>query len=120
MKAKISIHGIECYGYHGCVAEEGKVGNRYWVDVDMYLHSKKRTDYSDIKDTVDYGIITEYVHREMKVPSALIEHVAWRIVEAVRELNNPNLKKVRVKLYKEQPPMPYQTKHAVVCLTEKM
>ncbi len=33
MLTTISIEGIECYAFHGCLDEEARIGGRYLVDV---------------------------------------------------------------------------------------
>ena len=34
---KISVHGIQFYGYHGVLPEETELGTRFAVDVDLFL-----------------------------------------------------------------------------------
>ena len=58
----------------------------------------------DLRDTVDYGRVTALVLREMAVRSRLIEHVARRILEALKAEWDPAYH-WRVRLVKERPPI---------------
>ena len=35
MKHKIFVSGIQCYAYHGCLPEEGRIGGHYIVDIEL-------------------------------------------------------------------------------------
>lgn len=100
----ISIEGIECYAFHGCLEEEAVIGGYYLTDV--YIHADvNRAFISDkLDDTVDYVMVHEVVRREMAVRSNLIEHVASRILNAIeREIKSH--KKIQVRVTKINPPV---------------
>lgn len=100
----IKIKNIKLYSYHGCLAEEGKIGSDYRVDLkvkgDLALSAK--TD--ELKDTIDYVHLNKIVKEEMAVRSKLLETVAERIINRVlSELLI--VQKVSVSVSKINPPM---------------
>ena len=38
----------------------------------------------NLDNTLDYAALYEIIHREMEIPSRLLEHVAGRIIRAIR------------------------------------
>jgi dihydroneopterin aldolase len=100
----ISVEGIECYAYHGCLPEEAVIGSRYLVDV--YVHGDFSASFrSDkLEDTVDYGMINEVVVTQMAIPSKLIEHVANRIIQKLQE-KIASYEKLEVRVTKFNPPV---------------
>lgn len=104
MRSKISIEGIECYAFHGCLDEESRIGGRYRVDVhidkDVILAVRNDT----LSETVDYVLVNEVVRREMAIRSKLIEHVGGRILKSLSEAI-PGEKVIEVKIVKFNPPV---------------
>ncbi|MCO6481621.1 MAG: dihydroneopterin aldolase [Flavobacteriales bacterium] len=100
----IEVKGIRVYAYHGCLTEEGRIGGHYQVDVAVEgdLARAERTD--KLGDTIDYGRVTAIVVEQMAVRSHLIEHVAARILEALRA-EWPHGFAWTVRLVKEHPPI---------------
>ena len=79
----ISVEGIECYAYHGCMEEEGIIGGNYTVDVYIWADVSKSFKTDSLDDTIDYAMIHDLVRKEMAIRSKLIEHVANRILENI-------------------------------------
>lgn len=79
----IKVENISIYAYHGCMIEEAKIGSEYLVDVDVKADLSKSAKSDALKDTVDYVHLTQIVHQEMAVRSALLEHVAKRILDRI-------------------------------------
>lgn len=116
---KIILEDIEVYGWHGHLAEERKTGNRFIVNLEIDTALEEACLSDRLADTFDYTEAYNIVLEEMKQPSALLEHVAHRIlvrlfessslIWAVRikvsKLNPPfggNVKAVAVELFKER------------------
>jgi dihydroneopterin aldolase len=100
----IEVNGIKVYAYHGCLSEEGRIGGHYRVDVTVE-GDLARAEHSDkLADTIDYGRITAIVVEEMAKRSQLIEHVAARMLDALKA-EWPNRFRWRVRLVKEHPPI---------------
>ena len=79
----IRLRDIQCYAYHGVLEEEKQQGNTFRVNVAITIDSPKGVKSDCIQDTLDYRGVCDIVCAEMSVPSELIEHVAWRIKQAL-------------------------------------
>ncbi len=79
----INITNIQIYAYHGCLAEEGKIGSDYSVNVSVKANVKSAAKNDRLKDTVDYVHVNRIVREEMAIPSKLLEHVANRILNRI-------------------------------------
>ncbi len=108
----IEVNGIRVFAYHGCLDEEARIGGHYLVDVHVEgdLTEAERTD--DLDRTVDYGRVVAIVHEQMAERSKLIEHVAARILSALRASWRPALR-WRVRLVKLRPPIQGDVEQAV-------
>jgi dihydroneopterin aldolase len=77
----IKVSGIRLHGYHGCLAEEAKVGGDFIVDViiDADFSAAEISDRLD--ETIDYCVVYTIVKEEMAIRSKLIEQVCRRILD---------------------------------------
>ena len=108
----IEVNGIRVFAFHGCLAEEARIGGQYRVDVQVEGDFAHAEDSDDLSVTVDYGRVTAIVKEQMAQRSALIEHVARRILDALKaEWNAPY--HWRVRLVKERPPVQGDVDQAV-------
>ncbi len=108
---------MKFYAYHGVGEQETRVGNTFVVDLVMTAPVERAVAYDTIEDTIDYAAAYEVVRREMNVPSRLIEHVAGRILSALKEAF-PQLLAVELKLSKQNPPFGGDLRSASVILKE--
>ena len=110
---KISISGIRVYAYHGCLAEETKIGSDYEVNVtvDTELKPSAKTDNLDL--TIDYVSINAIVKEEMIQPSKLLENVVFRIIEKII-LKHTNINEIEVSVAKKNPPISGDVREVVV------
>ncbi|GIV29790.1 MAG: hypothetical protein KatS3mg028_0856 [Bacteroidia bacterium] len=88
----IEVNGIVCYAYHGCLPEEKKTGGKYKVDVVVHYDFQKAAETDDLKDTVDYCKIYDIVQKEMNIPTKLIESVAYKIADSIKQQASANRK----------------------------
>lgn len=100
----ITVAGIRVFAYHGCLPEEGRIGGQYQVDVSLEGDFSNAERSDKLKDTVDYGRITTIVQEQMAQRSNLIEHVAHRILQALKN-EWPQTGKFTVRVVKERPPV---------------
>ena len=78
---RITVTGIEAYGYHGVLAEEREQGQRFVVDVVLGLDLSTAAETGDLEATVHYGTLSERVADAVASdPVDLIETLALRIV----------------------------------------
>lgn len=111
----IEVNGIRVYAYHGCLAEEGRIGGHYRVDVMIEGDFSHAESTDKLVDTIDYARITAIVKEQMAVRSKLIEHVCRRVLDALLA-EWPDRAKWRIRLTKEHPPVEGAVDHVVYIL----
>ncbi len=81
--SQIILEDIESYGGHGCLPQEKDSLGLFRTNVVLYLDLEE-SGYSDkISDTVDYVEATNLVLAEMAINSRTVEHLAYRIADAL-------------------------------------
>lgn len=80
----IALEGMKYYAYHGLYEEERLIGTDYVVDVYIRTKMVQARKMDQLSDTVNYETVYRLVSREMKTPRNLIEHVAERILDALK------------------------------------
>jgi dihydroneopterin aldolase len=104
MTPSLKISGIRFHAFHGCLEEESRIGNEYTVDVEFDTNIARACTHDSLADTIDYVAVHSIVEKEMKVRSKLIEHVALRILQALRQ-SFPACREIKVHLTKHRPPI---------------
>ncbi len=100
----IKLEGIKFRANHGCMEEEAKIGGMYSVDVMLDTDFTEAAQKDDLSKTIDYCEVYEIVKAEMSIRSKLIEQVAQRIVDKLRE-RFTGLQYTEVKVTKWNPPI---------------
>lgn len=101
---KVELVGMQFYAYHGCFEEEQQIGNKFvvnfWAEADLSLPAK--TD--KIEDALNYQEVYNIIAQQMKIKSHLLENVARRILDAVKE-KFPYIENAHVQIDKLNPPL---------------
>lgn len=72
------------FGYHGVIPEENRLGQKYYVDLDMRLELGKAASTDDVNDTVNYADVHALVKEIVEGPPVkLIETLAHKIASAL-------------------------------------
>jgi dihydroneopterin aldolase len=100
----ISIEGMEFFSYHGHFEEETVIGTRFMIDLYIETDTSAAEKSDKLHDTINYQEVYLVIKQEMKTPSHLIEHVARRIVDAVKQ-NFDGIESLKLKLRKMNPPL---------------
>ncbi len=101
---KILLEGMEFYAYHGVYQEERENGQPFSIDLEI-LTDYSKACYSDkLEDAIDYVQVYELVKAEMAIPSSLLENVAQRIIETIRNAFQ-EIDWIKVKITKLNPPI---------------
>lgn len=100
----IKLKNIRTYSYHGCLIEEGKIGSDYTVNLEVKTDLRKSSITDNLSDTVDYVLLNRIVVEEMAIRSALLEHVAHRIIMRIFE-EVPEISRIIVAVSKINPPI---------------
>ena len=100
----INIRGIRLHAYHGCLEEEALIGGDYIVNVQLKGDFTEAAKSDSLEETADYSIIYNLVKKEMEIRSKLIEHVAERIADRIKN-EFSNLHNLSVEVVKLNPPV---------------
>lgn len=80
----ITLKGIRCYGYHGCLAEEQRNGQPFTIDIILRLSLKKACESDDLRDTIDYSKVYALVKNVTEgEPYQLIERLVGALAEEI-------------------------------------
>jgi 7,8-dihydroneopterin aldolase/epimerase/oxygenase len=101
---KILLESMEFFAYHGHFKEEQIIGTKFTVDLEMEFDTAKAENSDHLHDTVNYQKVYRLVKQEMEVNSHLLERVARRILDSVKQAF-PQVKTVQVKISKLNPPL---------------
>ena len=113
MTSKIYLEDLKIYAYHGVLPEENKIGTYYLINLELHADLWKATESDALEDTISYADINDIVHREMAIPSQLLERVCGRIIASIHS-EFPQITFVKIKLTKTAPPMKGEMKGASV------
>jgi dihydroneopterin aldolase len=118
MKHSIEVSGINIYAFHGCLAEEARIGGNYIVDVYLETDFTQAGLKDELSLTVDYVNVNKIVASEMAIRSNLIEHVGQRIWDKMTaELIG--LTYLRIKIRKLMPPINGHVDEVAICIEGK-
>ena len=100
---KLVLQNMVFYGYHGVFAAEKELGQRFEVDVELYLDLHQAGSNDDLEATVNYvevyTLIKELVEeRAFNLLEGLAEAIAGTLLAAY------NLAEIVVRVRKPQPP----------------
>lgn len=101
---RIELKDMEFFSRHGCFEEERIIGNRFVVNLSVEGDFSKAAASDNIDDAVNYQTLYDIVREQMDIPSHLLENVASRIVNRIKEMF-PFLEKVSVTIDKINPPL---------------
>jgi len=101
---QIALEEMEFYAYHGCFAEEQIIGGKFLVTVKITTDTAVAEKTDNITKTINYQDVYAVIKKEMEQKSKLLEHVASRIADAVKN-HFPAVEKISVKVTKINPPV---------------
>ena len=101
---KIFLENTEFHAFHGIYPDEKKNGNKFSVDLEFEADLLCAAETDDIDDTINYELIYNIIQQEMNITSNLLENVASRIYNAVKE-QFPEISTLKVKVTKHNPPL---------------
>ncbi|WP_339060670.1 dihydroneopterin aldolase [Tepidibacillus marianensis] len=102
---KIIFQAMQFYAYHGVFEEENRLGQKFEVDVELFLSLKKAGQSDCLEDTVNYAQVYQVTKDfVMGTPKKLLESLAENIATEI--LSSFPIKGVMVRVRKLQPPIP--------------
>ncbi len=99
----ISLKSLRFHALHGVMPQERVVGNDYTVDCCCAYDISRAMTSDDVNDTLDYSKVYGVIAKEMAKPSALLEHVAGRMVEKLFD-EFSGITEVKLTITKLNPP----------------
>lgn len=100
----ISLEGLEFFAYHGYYDEEQKMGNKYSIDIAITVDLNRAAQEDRLSLTVNYEVVYTIIADVMKIKHRLLEHIAYKIIEAVKE-QFPEIQQITVNVSKFNPPI---------------
>ena len=85
MTTRIELEAMKFYAYHGVMPQEAKVGNHFVVNLVLTASLEQAVKSDELEDTINYATVYTIVKEQMDIPSKLIEHVAGRILYALKD-----------------------------------
>jgi dihydroneopterin aldolase len=108
----IILKGMEFFSYHGCFKEERVIGAKFFVDLHVDFDTSRAEMSDRLHDTINYAALYSLVKKEMEIESFLLEHVARRIIDKVREFC-PEILSIELRISKINPPVGGKMKEVV-------
>lgn len=100
----ITLNNLKIHAFHGVGAQETLVGNEFIINARLKVDISKPGRTDTVEDTVSYADVFNIIKEEMKIPSKLLEHVAYRIVKQLfKEFEI--IDEISLSLNKNTPPM---------------
>ena len=115
MTVTISLESIKFHTFHGVMEDERIIGGTFLVDISCIIETNA-VETDNIEDTINYAEVYDIIKAEMQKPSNLIEHVAGRIMKAVKS-KFPQIINATVKISKLNPPVNGEAGKASVTIT---
>ena len=83
---KMVLSKMEYYGYHGVFEEERRLGQRFYIDLELQLDLQEAGQHDDLSKTVNYAEVHERVKhivekKSFKLIEALAEHIASDLLD---------------------------------------
>ena len=95
----IELKGMEFYGYHGVDPNERKIGQKFIVDLTIYLDLSRSSKSDNISDTINYSNLFSEVKTIIEIGKYnLLEKLAAVISERI--LTNYDVDSVQVSVKK--------------------
>ena len=91
MSDRILVHRIAVFAYHGVLAEEARLGQRFYLSLDCGLDLSRAGASDDVAHTVSYADLTEIAveiatQRRFALIEALAEAIAAEILSRFRTI----------------------------------
>lgn len=77
---KIIMNNMVFYGYHGVLQEEKLLGQKFYIDAELYLDLKEAGKSDDLNHTASYALVYETIEKiATKERFDLLERLGHRI-----------------------------------------
>ncbi|MBR3092309.1 MAG: dihydroneopterin aldolase [Bacteroidaceae bacterium] len=104
MESTILLNNVRFHAFHGVMPQERSVGADFTLSLRLEADVWNAVWTDELNHTISYAEVYEAVADEMRTPSALLEHVAGRIVRRLFT-TFPTLYAISIRLLKDNPPV---------------
>ena len=115
-KDKVIIRNLEVFGHHGVHPEETVLGQKFLIDAELYLSTRKAGKTDNLTDSVSYGDAARLIKKEMTGQNdKLLERVAERVAESLL-FAFPAVSEVMIQIKKPWAPVLMHLDYTAVCI----
>ena len=111
----VGLEGVSFKAAIGVYPEEKILGNNFLADFEVSFKNPKNPDKENLEDTINYSDMYAILEAEFKQTNLLIETTAQNILEETLS-RYPDLRSIKIKIKKLNPPMKAQLSNAFVSL----
>jgi dihydroneopterin aldolase len=105
MSDTIFINGLVMHAHHGVMRHEGKVGQRFVIDMLLSIDLKNASRSDKLADTSDYAKIVDAASRAFTTRNfRLVEAAGGAVADAVLK-EFPQVQSVRITIHKPHAPI---------------
>lgn len=115
---KVIIEGLSCFGRHGVLPEENRLGQSFIVNCELYCDFERAARTDDIENAVDYGEVSRFISDFVgNNVFKLIETLASRLAAEI--LKKYDVSEVKLRIDKPSAPIGLPFKTVAVEITRK-
>lgn len=103
-RSQIRLSGLKFYAYHGVLHQERTVGAYFILNLTIDTDFSEALSSDKLDATISYADVLATVQDVMRKPSALLEHLAGRICQALFD-GFPAAMAIHLDITKQNPPM---------------
>lgn len=104
MEYEISLRDVIFYAGHGLFEEEKKLGNRFKVNLSLFLPFSEEVNRDEISGTISYVDMFNILKEEMELSRNLLETLCASIVKKIK-LKYPQIIRGSLSIEKMNPPI---------------
>lgn len=93
---RIIMKNLAFFGYHGVMEEEKTLGQKFFLDIEIYADLSKAGESDDVLDTIHYGEVYDVIkniveQKRFKLIEALAENIASSVLEKFTKIEEINV-----------------------------
>lgn len=105
---KMTLKGMRFFGYHGVFPEENKLGQQFFVDLELKLDLSEAAATDELEYALDYSALYHFIKQIVEGPPfKLIEALTAQVASKVME-HYTMVDEVSVRVTKPHPPFDVQ------------
>ncbi|OPJ57049.1 dihydroneopterin aldolase [Alkalithermobacter paradoxus] len=81
---KIVLKDLAFFGYHGALKEENIIGQKFFIDIELYCDLKKAGESDNLDDSINYAKVYE-------IAKTVCEKHTYKLIEALAENISKNV-----------------------------